>query len=79
MHTILLLAALTAQPNPDYFQASESSVEATAPILGIGRTKYNRNRIQRQNTPSKTNQRTKKLLRKNGLAQVVTWEEVCLG
>ena len=33
--------------------------------------KYNKAKIQRQNTPNKKNARTKKLLRQNGLAVLI--------
>jgi hypothetical protein len=67
---VALMAISLAPSAPDaevHEQTTTLLALGEAPILGIGKPKYNQNRIQRQNTVGRTNARNKRLLRKNGI------------
>lgn len=74
----MLLLALPAFSSPE---TASPKTEAASPIFGIGKPKYKKNKIQRQNTVGKTNHRARRNQRKNGIGMlpVVKWKEVNRG
>lgn len=56
----------------------QSQSKQIAGIFGWGKPKYNKNKIQRQNTPKRKNRRAKKIQKKYGLA-MLEWKEVSNG
>lgn len=77
----LLLLASISLASPASVIASDSGAKqsiglAEAPIFA---PKYNRRKIQRQNSPEKMNRRAKKLQRKNGLGFILIEKEASNG
>lgn len=67
----IMMVPFTAMSEPRLSQPpSMELITAEAPIFGIGKPKYNKNKIDRINSVGNKNRRTKRINRKFGIGQV---------